>query len=492
MWQFLTVGAEKWITLTILVIVFAFILYRKVPIHYLSLGAAALLLIFGIVRPSTAFLDPDNGVNWDVLAIYFGYGMLAIALQQSHLPSAISNWILPKLRHERYALLFLCILAAFLSSFMANPVVVLMLAPLAIDMAERLKSSLFLYLVGLAIASNVVTTVSMVADPPALILAMQTNMTFLDFYWFQNRPGLGTLSVVGVIAALLTLLFQFWGLKKAVDITSLSVKVARKSIFIIIAGLMGCTAAIILNIFSLNGAAMIFLLALSIMIVILDILFPEQRSMGSDYIQLTLGAATIFLLSVFTLAIVPNASFGFLKYQGWVGLILGVLALMMLGKKWLEGIKEFDWASIAFLIGIFIVVGSVNQVGLLKDFADWMTGIGLTHHIVVFVIITWLSVVLSSFIDNVPYTILMIPVCSYLSQALHVNPFYFYYGMLVGTGIGGNITPVGATANVLACGMLEKRGYKIELWKYMKISIPFSCMAVLVTMILLHLFWFGS
>ncbi|MFH1123111.1 MAG: SLC13 family permease [Pseudomonadota bacterium] len=492
MWQFLTPDSEKWITLVVLVIVFALILYRKVPIHYLSLSAAALLMIFGIISPPTALLDSENGVNWDVLAIYFGYGMLAIALRESQLPSAISNWILPKLRKEKYALLFLCCLAAFLSSFMANPVVVITLAPLAIDMSERLKSSLFLYLIGLAISSNVVTTVSMVADPPALILAMQTNMTFLDFYWFHGRPGLGTISIVGVIAALLTLLVQFWRLNKTVDIAIQPVKVARKSINMIILGLIGCAGAIILNIFSLNSAAMILLLVLSIVIITLDMLFPDQDFISSDYLELKLCATTIFLLSVLALAIAPNATLGLLKYHGWIGLILGVLALLMRGRNWLEGVKEFDWASIAFLIGIFIVIGSVNQVGLLKDFADWMTGTGLTNQFLIFVIITWLSVALSSFIDNVPYTVLMIPVCSYLAQTLNVNPFYFFYGMLVGTGVGGNITPVGATANVLACGMLEKRGYKIELGRYMKISIPFSCVAVLVAMIFLHIFWFGS
>jgi Na+/H+ antiporter NhaD/arsenite permease-like protein len=101
-------------------------------------------------------------------------------------------------------------------------------------------------------------------------------------------------------------------------------------------------------------------------------------------------------------------------------------------------------------------------------------------------------VLLSAFIDNVPYTILMIPVCSYLAKGLGISPFYFYFGMLIGTGIGGNITPVGATANVLACGMLEKRGYKIELGSWLKIAVPFSCVAVLVAMVLTHIFWYGS
>jgi len=113
----------------------------------------------------------------------------------------------------------------------------------------------------------------------------------------------------------------------------------------------------------------------------------------------------------------------------------------------------------------------------------------LTHPLVVFWILTWMSVLLSAFIDNVPYTILMIPVCGYLAKTLGVNPFFFYYGMLIGTGIGGNLTPVGATANVLACGMLEKRGYKIDLLKYMTIAVPFSLAAVIAVHILMQFIW---
>ena len=492
MWQFFAPDMQKWITLAIFVIVFALILHRKVPIQYLSLTAAALLIIFGIISPRTAFLDNDNGVSWDVLAIYFGYGMLAIALRVSQLPSAIANYMLPKLRSEKYALLFLCCLAAFLSSFMANPVVVLMLAPLAIEMAERLKSSLFVYLVGLAIASNVVTTVSMMADPPAIILAMQTNMSFVDFYWFHGRPGLGTLSVFGVIAAMMVLMFQFRKLNNVVDLETLGVTISKKSMVLMAISLVGCALATVFKVMGMTMPSVLVLLVLATLISVYDAFFPETDDPGPKRMRLTLGPSAVFVLSCWGLAVVPNEVAAFLRWQGWVGLVLGLLALLMLRRKWMDGVKEFDWQSISFLIGIFIVIGSVNQVGLLKDLADWMTGIGLTNPIVLFVIITWLSVLLSAFIDNVPYTILMIPVCSYLAKGLGISPFYFYFGMLIGTGIGGNITPVGATANVLACGMLEKRGYKIELGSWLKIAVPFSCVAVLVAMVLTHIFWYGS
>ena len=128
-----------------------------------------------------------------------------------------------------------------------------------------------------------------------------------------------------------------------------------------------------------------------------------------------------------------------------------------------EMVQEFDWDTLWFLIGIFVVIATVEKVGLLKDFNNWLAGTGLKSPTVYLFILVWGSVLLSAFMDNVPYTILMIPVFNYLAESLGISPWPLYYGTLTGTGIGGNITPVGATANVLACGMLEKRGYRIDL-----------------------------
>jgi Na+/H+ antiporter NhaD/arsenite permease-like protein len=422
-----TPAAEKIIALAILAIAFALILYRKISIAYVSLAGAALLIATGIIAPDAALWD---GVEWKVLAIYWGYGMLAFAFRESRLPAWLGVLILKHVKEEKYVLLLLCLLAAVLSSFMANPVVVIILAPLFIHIAEKLKSDLFVYLVGLAISSNVVTTVTMVADPPALIMAAKTGMQFLDFYWFQGKVGLGTISVFGLIAAMLVLLYQFRNMHSRVETAD------------------------------------------------------EEAVRIESHIPSVIFAVSVVVLSL------PVMSAGIpLVNQGTVGLLVGVAALLYNRKKAREMLAEFDWASLFFVVGIFVIIATVEKVGLLKDFADWMASTGLTSPTAYLFIFVWLSVLLSSFIDNVPYTVLMIPVCSYVATNLGVNPFVFYFGMLVGCGIGGNITPVGAMANVLACGMLEKRGYRIDLRRYMALSVPFSAAATAVPHLLLQLFW---
>jgi Na+/H+ antiporter NhaD/arsenite permease-like protein len=326
------------------------------------------------------------------------------------------------IKKEKYALLFLCMLAATLSAFMANPVVVLILAPVALEIADRVKASPFLYLISVAMSSNIVTTVTMVADPPTLILALETGMNFLDFYWFQGKLGLGTITLAGVATAMLYLLFRFRKLNNAVETLDENIRVE------------------------------------------------------------TTWPLGIFVVSVGVLSLPWTMPWA-------VGLSVGAASLVVGRTYFRSMIREYDWMSILFLIGIFSIIATVEKVGLLVDFADWLKSTGNTSPVLYLALFVWMSVLLSSFIDNVPFTVLMIPTCAYVAEGLGISPYPLYFGMLVGTGMGGNITPVGATANVLACGILERRGYKIDLFKYMALSVPFTIAAVLPTHLLLQWIW---
>ncbi|MFQ3621387.1 MAG: SLC13 family permease [Spirochaetales bacterium] len=479
---------EAWIVGMIFILVFSLVLYRKIPIQYVSLTGAVLLIVTGIM-PLRETLR--NSVEWEVLFIYFGYGMLSVLLQESLLPRAIADAILPRLRSEKELIFYLSAVAALLSSFMPNPVVVLMVAPLALDVADRLKRNPFPYLVSIAIASNVVTTVTMVADPPAIILAMTTRMTFLDFYWLQGRPGLGTLSIVGVLVALFSLLLLHRKLNLPLHVEVEQYKPRPTTLVVFFTGIAGGVSCFFLKKYLTTLSLLTLLGGITFLILLIDRKLEEKGKVKEGVFHL--GPATAFILSVFALILSPSdpptGKGGWISWQGWVGLGLGLLCVITLGKKALKEVREYDWETTLFLIGIFIVVDSVDRVGLLSGFVTFLMGVGFKHPFWVFMLITWLSVILSAFIDNVPYTVLMIPVCGYFAKTLGINPHYLYYGMLIGTGIGGNITPVGATANVLACGMLEKRGIKINTLQFTRLSVPFSISAVITAQILIHIFW---
>jgi Na+/H+ antiporter NhaD/arsenite permease-like protein len=249
-------------------------------------------------------------------------------------------------------------------------------------------------------------------------------MKFFDFYWFQNRLGLGVITLFGIVTALASLLFIFRHMNKTVKI--------------------------------------------------------EEKKIKVDYIPLV-----VFIAGIIALAFGPYVGIR----PGLAGLAAGFASLIVGRKKAKSMIKDFDWNSFFFITGIFVVIGSLEITGLLSDFVNGIGGLGITSPAIMLAIVIWVSVAASSFMDNVPYTVLMIPVCNQLAAIMSISPFPLLFGMLIGTAIGGNITPVGATANVFACGMLEKRGYKIRLREYLKISLPFSISAVVVCHILLQILW---
>ncbi len=412
--------AARWLVLGVFAAAFGLILARALRLYLVALAAAALLIVGGLVSPADAL---GRMISWDALGLYLGFGILAVALRESGWPRFVANRALRRRRPERSILLFLYGLAALLSAALPNPVVVLVLAPLAFDLSERFGSSPFRYLVGVAVASNAVTTVSMVADLPAMILAGETGMGFLDFYWYRRRPGLGVISVAAVAAAFGAIALQVRPLRATADFASQAVRVKRAPL-------------------------------------------------------------VLFGLGVVALVVPPLA-----ERPGLVGLAVGAASLALLSDRIPQTLRETDWGSMLFLAGIFVVTGAVERYGLLHDLAALIARLGLTRPLALVSAVTWISVILSSFIDNVPYTVLMIPVCQALAQDLGVGAEALLYGMLVGTGIGGSLTPVGATANVLACGMLEKHGVRVEIGPYMRISVPFTVVSVAAAQLLIMLLW---
>lgn len=416
-------GWEKAIVVLVFVVCYGLALSGRVKLAHASLGAAAVLLLTGILTVGDVLF---RAVKWDVLGIYWGFMMVAHVFMQSRMPELIANRILTRVGVEKFAVFALCALTAFLSAFMENVGVVLMMAPVAIAVSRQLKSDLFPYMVGIAVSSNVVTTLTMVADPPSIILALETGMKPLDFYYFQGRAGLGTITLAGVAAALAILLFLFRRMKQRVHVA------------------------------------------------------PQA-------IPTTKGATVLFVVGVAALAIGPE--FG--VRPGIVGLGAGIVALYMGRAHLREMLVEFDWNALFFILGIFVVIYALNDAGLLKDFADLVVHAGIDNPTAMLAFLVWISVALSSFMDNVPYTILMIPVCQNLAASFGIPPWAFLYGMLIGTGIGGNITPVGATANVFACGILQKHGVKVPLKRYLALSVPFSVGAVACAHLLLQWIWMG-
>jgi Na+/H+ antiporter NhaD and related arsenite permeases len=197
---------------------------------------------------------------------------------------------------------------------------------------------------------------------------------------------------------------------------------------------------------------------------------------------------TILLtLMIFGLAIISFLDRGFTIKSGILCMIFGFIGLFWhftfykkKDEKTFEIIKRLDWETLFFLIGIFIVIGTISKVGILDDLSKWLINRFGNNIFISFIVITFFSMLLSGFIDNVPYIIIMLPVVKALANSFGANEFLLYCGLLVGSCLGGNITPFGASANVVSTGLLKKEGYKTSFWDFVKIGLPFTLISTIV------------
>ena len=152
-------------------------------------------------------------------------------------------------------------------------------------------------------------------------------------------------------------------------------------------------------------------------------------------------------------------------------------------------IRGLDWETIGFLIGIFIVIAAIQQTGLLEDFARFLAGITGGSKLAGFIIILLVSVAISGFVDNVPYIIAMLPVAASLAGNMGLKRELYMFALLIGSCLGGNLTPFGASANIVSMGILKKEGYPMSFAGWLKLGVPFTVITTAAAGLALWLRW---
>ena len=152
-------------------------------------------------------------------------------------------------------------------------------------------------------------------------------------------------------------------------------------------------------------------------------------------------------------------------------------------------LKNYDWDTTFFLAGVFVLVGIIEQAGIIDILKDVLIRTLGNSAFINYTFIVWFSVLVSAFIDNVPYITAMIPVTIKLSEALGLPPYLLTFGLLIGSCLGGNITPIGASANIVSTGILRREGYATSFWEFMRIGLPFTLAATVASYGFVWLFW---
>jgi Na+/H+ antiporter NhaD/arsenite permease-like protein len=404
----------------------AIVRFKSWKSHVLWAGIGA-GIILGLISTRNIFED----VNWNVMGIFAGTLVLADFFIVSRVPEAIASFLVRRSSNVGSAFLSVCLFASFLSVFIENVAVVLIVAPIAIELARKIDVSPVPVMIGIAIASNLQGTATLIGDPPSMILANFQKMNFNDFFVYHGKPGIFFAVEAGAVGSLGILFLIFKKYRKRLDFAGR----AEVESFI-------PAAFLVIMVAGLAAASLVD---------------PDFRWFG--------GAVCMVLAVVILLT--PCAD----------------------RNEKRSVMRRFDWGTTAFLAGVFVMVGMLERAGVIERVAAFLGAHLGGNPAVAFAVIVWGSVIFSAFIDNVPYITTMIPVVQKLSASMNLAPELLLFGLLIGACLGGNITPVGASANVVATGILKKNGHVISFGEFMKIGVPFTIVATAIGMAFIYAVW---
>ncbi len=422
----------KFIVLGIAVLMYGLVIAFSHKKAWFTLSAGLIVTILGVVTPVQVLAEL---INWNVLLIYVGSLIIADLFIYSRVPSVIADKIVERSPTLGWAVVAILIMTGIISAFVENVATVLVMAPIALALSDKMKVDPRYFMIGLAVMSNLEGTATLIGDPPSMIFAGFAGYSFNDFFFYEGRPSVFFAVQLGMLVGSA---FFFWYYRK-----------------------MGKTK--------------------------LDMPDEKILSMVPSWllIFLIVGLATIsFLFEGFNLL-----SGGFVMLLGIIGLLWFRFIRKESNEKTIGLVKSLDWETILFLVGIFVVLGAITKTGLLDDFSRFLAGVVGDNVLLGFVLIVGISVILSGFIDNVPYIIVMLPVAAKLSAAMGLKPELYMFGLLIGSCLGGNLTPFGASANVVAVGLLKKRGTVLKFSEWTKVAVPFTVLTTVASSLFVWIVW---
>ena len=396
---------------------------------YIALASALVFIVTGML-PLKSVLGT---IDFNVLLMIAGtMGIVALFIE-SKMPELLADLIMEKVPNVQLAAVAMALFAGIISAFVDNVATVLMIAPVALEICKKLKTNPVPFIISIAVSSNLQGAATLVGDTTAIMLGSALDMSFTDFFWYKGKPGMFFAVELGAILSALIIAFLFRKEKAAIPKTA-------------------------------------------------------ERTKVTDFVPSVLLLGTIVLL--IGASFIPN------KPEITNGLICcGLLVIGLvynfIKKKKISAIvsplKEIDFQTIGLLFGLFIMIGGIAEQGVIDAAANLLAKMGGGNVFLLYTVIVWASVLISAFIDNIPYVATMIPVIAGLAAALDIDPTVLYFGLLSGATLGGNCTPIGASANITGIGILRKEGYTVKNSDFFKIGIPFTLAAIVPAYIYLWL-----
>lgn len=429
---------------------------------FVAIGSAIIFVVLGIIasaNPSLlgeGFFALNNGgftygfkealgkIDWNVIMMIAGTMGTVYLFIESKMPQLMSDILISKMPNVKWTVVALSLFAGIVSAFVDNVATVLMIAPVALAFCKKLNISPVSSIICIAVSSNLQGAATLVGDTTSILLAKAANLDFSDFFVDSGKPGMFWVVEAGAVVSAFIIVFMFRKEKDKIEFNSRT-KVEDKF--------------------------PTFLLVGTVLLLIITSFIPYKNNAAEDQ----------FYKPEITNGIICIAFF-----------VIGIFRELFIKKNKeivKNAFKEIDYYTIALLAGLFVVIGGIENAGVIEFIGNAIAKLGSGSVFIVYTIIVWMSVLLSAFIDNIPYTATMLSIMPVIAVNVGVDPKILYYGLLCGATLGGNLTPIGASANITGIGILRKEGYEVKSSTFMKFGVPFTMAAVITGYLLIWLIW---
>lgn len=438
------------IAVVIFVLMFALIIMDKIPRHWVTLGcgAATLIIVFGICMKSPqAIMETLNlksiitpafwysagessegsaGINWETIIFIAGMMVMVEGMAKAGFFRWLCLTIAKAIKYKVMPILLtFMLMSAVLAMFIDSITVILFLAAVTVELAQLLKFNPVPMVLAEIFCANLGGAATMCGDPPNIIIGTALGYSFADFI---TNTG-----VIALIALVAIIIFFYASFKKEL---------------------------------SNNGSAQVDITTL-----------PEPNEAiesKKDFII----SCIIFLCAVVLL--VTHAQTGLTV--AFIGMVIAIVTLLAYVKHIKYIIKRVDYKTLMFFIGLFIVVGGLEQTGVLELIASFIEKICGGNLLAMVFIIMWISAIASAIVDNIPFAATMVPVIKALAATTGADLSTLVWGLSIGTDIGGSATPIGASANVVGTSVVTKAGHPVSWGKYCKTAVPATIIVLVIAM----------
>ncbi|HZB50368.1 MAG TPA: ArsB/NhaD family transporter [Mycobacteriales bacterium] len=411
----------------VFVVTYGLIATERVHRVAAALGGAAAMVVIGVVDAETAFFQRETAVDWNVIFLLLGMMILVGVIRQTGLFEFLAIWSAKRAQGRPFRIMAsLVVLTAVASALLDNVTTVLLVAPVTILLCERLDLPPVPFLIAEVLASNIGGTATLIGDPPNIIIAGRSGLSFNDF--LVNLAPL-VLVLVGVLLVLCRVLFR----------SALTLHPER----------------------------------------VAEIMELDEREAIRDRKLLWQS------LAVLALTIVGFVLHTALHLEPSIVALLGAGLLVFVSRVRIEtALQEVEWPTLVFFMGLFVVVGGLIEAGVIETLADAAgdaTGGDLLGGSM---LLLGVSAVLSGIVDNIPYVATMSPVVAELVAGAEpggADPNVLWWALALGADLGGNATAVGASANVVVLGIAERAGHRISFWRFTKYGLVVALVTILLS-----------